>query len=232
MMVIVGYVISFKKIAPWKKDETYNHAQRNAYLKEFLVSFFPILTTIVIAITLVLTGTSSLLGGFDVPIAILTGLVIFVAITRLRISVFARPFRSWGIWGITAAAYGAFLLRNVMTTAGISQVFSSIVINGSVDIVLFTVICSAALGFLTGSPQAGVAVSVSILSALSPLPLTAKVTGLVFMSAYLGYIVAPTHLCFTFTAAYFKCSLGRMYRYVLPSFLLTFPVALLVYFLM
>jgi hypothetical protein len=232
MMVIVGYVISFKKIAPWKKDETYNHAQRNAYLKEFLVSFFPILTTIVIAITLVLTGTGSLLGGFDVPIAILTGLVIFVAITRLRISVFARPFRSWGIWGITAAAYGAFLLRNVMTTAGISQVFSSIVINGSVDIVLFTVICSAALGFLTGSPQAGVAVSVSILSALSPLPLTAKVTGLVFMSAYLGYIVAPTHLCFTFTAAYFKCSLGRMYRYVLPSFLLTFPVALLVYFLM
>jgi len=231
VMVIVGYVISFRKVATWKREETYSQAQRNSDLKEFLISFFPILTTIVIAITLVLTGTSSLLGGFELAIAILIGLAIFVAITRLHISVFVRPFRSWGIWGIAAAAYGAFLLRNVMTTAGISQVFSSVVANGSVDIVLFIIICPAALGFLTGSPQGGVAVSVSILSALLPLPFTVKVAGLVFMSAYLGYIIAPTHLCFTFTAAYFKCSLGKMYKYVLPSFLLTFPVALLVYFL-
>jgi hypothetical protein len=224
-------VISFRKVTPWKREETYSQAQRNTDFKEFLVSFSPILTTIVIAITLVLSGTTGLMSGFDVAIAILIGLVIFVAVTRLRISVFVKPFRSWGIWGITAAAYGAFLLRNFMTTAGIAQVFSSIAANGSVDTVVFIIMVPATLGFLTGSPQGAVAVSVSILSALFPLPFAVKVAGLVFISAYLGYTIAPTHLCFTFTADYFKCSIGRMYKYVVPSFLLTFPVALLVYFL-
>jgi len=52
------------------------------------------------------------------------------------------------------------------------------------------------------------------------------------MSAYLGYTVAPTHLCFTFTAEYFKTRITKVYRYVIPSFLVTYAATLLVYFLL
>jgi hypothetical protein len=150
----------------------------------------------------------------------------------LNLTVFVKPLKSWGIWGITAAAYGAFLLRNMMDAAGISSVFSSYVANGNIDILLFLAVGPALLGLLTGSAQGGVAVAVSILSTILPLPFTTKVAALVYTSAYLGYTIAPTHLCLTFTADYFKCSLGKIYKYVLPSFLLTFPVALAVYFLL
>jgi hypothetical protein len=56
------------------------------------------------------------------------------------------------------------------------------------------------------------------------------VAALIYISAYLGYTVAPTHLCFAFTADYFKCSMGKIYRYVAPSFIAAFAAALLVYF--
>jgi hypothetical protein len=105
------------------------------------------------------------------------------------------------------------------------------VTNGSINIIFFLAIAPAVLGLLTGSPSGGVAVSVSILSGIVGLPFAAKVASLVYISAYLGYTIAPTHLCFAFTADYFKCSLSKMYKYVIPSFLATFPIALLIYFL-
>jgi integral membrane protein (TIGR00529 family) len=232
VMVIVGYIIGFWKVSQVKKDAPDIQANRKSNLNNFFISFFPILATILIDVALNLAGFNQLLSGFDVVIAILIGIAIFVAITKLNSMVFVKPLKSWGIWGITAAAYGAFLLRNVMDAAGISNVFSSYVANGSIDVVLFLAVGPALLGLLTGSAQGGVAVSVSILSTIFPLPFAAKVAALVYISAYLGYTIAPTHLCLTFTADYFKCSLGKMYKYIIPSFLITFSIALLVYFLL
>jgi hypothetical protein len=232
VMVIIGYVIGFWKISKVKNGtETGLKADRNSDFKNFMISFSPILTTIVIAILLGLSGLDKFLLGFEVVLAILIGLAIMIALSKINFPVFTRPFKTWGIYGITLAAYGAFLLRNIMVKAGISAVFSSFVTSGSVNLILFLTVAPAVLGLLTGSPQGGVAVSVSILSGILSLPFATKVAALVYISAYLGYTIAPTHLCFTFTADYFKCSLGKMYKYVLPSFLITFPMAVLVYFL-
>lgn len=232
VMVIVGYFIGFHKVPQAEKIVTSTQTGKRADLRVFFFSFFPILITIIIDVFLNLAGLSILLSGFDVVVAILIGIAIFIMMTRPSLAVFAKPFKRWSIWGITAAAYGAFLLRNMMDTAGISSIFSSYVTNGNIDILLFLTIGPAVLGLLTGSAQGGVAVAVSILSTILPLPFAAKIAALVYTSAYLGYTIAPTHLCLTFTADYFKCSLGKMYKYVLPSFLLTFPVALVVYFLL
>jgi len=232
VMVAIGYVIGFWKISKVKNGkETDLKPDKSSDFKNFMISFSPILTTIVIAIFLGLSGFDKPLLGFDVVLAILIGLAIMITISKIKFTVFTRPFKNWGIYGITLAAYGAFLLRNIMVRAGISAVFSSFVANGSVNIILFLTVAPAVLGLLTGSPQGGVAVSVSILSGMLSLPFSVRVAALVYISAYLGYTIAPTHLCFTFTADYFKCSLGKMYKYVLPSFLVTFPIALLVYFL-
>ena len=232
MMIIVGYVIGFWKVSQTKgKEEKDKKADRNSDLKDFFVSFSPILTTIIATIILDLSGFNIFQNGFDVVTAILVGLIVMIAISKLKVSVFIRPFKTWGVYGVTLAAYGAFLLRNVIVEAGISNVFSSFVTNGGIDIIFFLAVIPAVLGLLTGSPAGGVAVSVSIFSGIVGLPFTAKVASLVYISAYLGYTIAPTHLCFAFTADYFKCSLNKMYKYVIPSFLVTFPIALLMYFL-
>jgi hypothetical protein len=116
-----------------------------------------------------------------------------------------------------------------MKAAGISAIFKTFVANGSLDIILLLTVIPAVLGFLTGSPTGGISISVPILSEI--LSFSPKTAALLYMSVYMGYVIAPTHLCFTFTADYFKCPLGKIYKYVIPSFLLTFAAALLVYFL-
>jgi len=70
------------------------------------------------------------------------------------------------------------------------------------------------LAFLMGSPSGGIILSVPILSGI--LYFTAKSASLLYMSAYLGYLGAPTHLCLAFTVEYFKSSLSGLYEYLVP----------------
>jgi len=230
VMIIVGYVVGFRKVSNSKnKDKPNAKNSLNSDLQDFFIAFSPILATIVVVIGLGLIGSGLSEQGFDVLIATLVGLVLLIIVSKINLQVFVKPFRSWGIYGITFAAYGAFLLRNTMVAAGISEIFKALVTNGSVDIILFLTVVPSILGILTGSPLAGVSISVSILAGtLTFMPETAA---LLYISAYLGYVIAPTHLCFTFTADYFRCSLGKVYKYVIPSFLISFATALLIYFM-
>jgi integral membrane protein (TIGR00529 family) len=227
IMIVVGYVIGFWKISQQKSKDP--QSKMNSHLKDFLIAFSPILTTIVAAIVLNLVYFGEFKTGFDILIATFIGLIALIAISKSSFRVSVKPLKSWGIYGVTFAAAGAFLLRNSMDAGGISNIFKTFVANGSLDIIVLLTVVPAILGLITGSPSGGVAIAVSILTGI--LSFSPKVAALIYISAYLGYTVAPTHLCFQFTADYFKCSLSKMYKYVIPSFLVSFAAALLVYFL-
>ena len=230
VMIVIGYSIGFWKTSQNAKEKAKTKSEKNPDLEVFFVSFSPILATIIAAIGLELVGFELAKQGFDVLIATIIGIIVLIAIAKPNLKILAIPLRNKGIYGVTLAAYGAFFLRNTMSAMGISQIFQALRTNGNVDIILFLTLIPAILGFLTGSASGGVAISVSILagilSSFSP-----KTAAMVYISAYLGYVIAPTHLCFTFTADYFKCSIGKVYKYVIPSFLATFATAVLVYFL-
>jgi len=230
IMIIVGYIISFWKVSNAdNKDDSNTKNSLNSDLKGFFIAFSPILATIVVAVGLDLAGFGLAKRGFDVLIATFIGLMVLIAISRLNLQVFTKPFKSWGIYGITLAAYGAFLLRNIMEATGIPEIFKAFATNGSLDIILLLTVVPAVLGFITSSPSGGVTIGISILAGI--LTFSPKTAALIYMSAYLGYLIAPTHLCFAFTADYFKCSLGRVYKYLIPSLAISFATAILVYFL-
>jgi hypothetical protein len=88
-------------------------------------------------------------------------------------------------------------------------------------------IVPAVLGFLLGSPSGAVALSVPILA--ETVTFIPKNASLLYISAYLGYLIAPTHLCFVFTAQYFKTSLSRSYRYLIPAIIASIIAALVTY---
>jgi len=232
VMVIVGYLISFWKVSVVKNERSLNSksgSNLDSNLRRFLIAFSPILATIVVVAGLdaAVLGLASL--GFDVFIATLVGLMVLIVISKPSIHVLATPLKSWEIYGITLAAYGAFLLRSVTIATGISETVRMLVVSGSINIILLLTLVPAVLGFVTGSPSGGVAISVSVLAGL--LTFSPKTAALLYISAFLGYVIVPSHLCLAFTVDYFKCSMSRVYRYLIPSFLITFAAALLVYFL-
>jgi integral membrane protein (TIGR00529 family) len=230
VMIAVGYVISFWKTPmTGKEDSERKHDRSFSDVKRFLVAFSPILATIIAVIVLDVAGLGLANVGFDVFFATIIGIIVLLLLSKPSWRVVAAPLKGWQIYGITFAAYGAFLLRNVAVATGMSEILKAFVANGSVDIIVLLTVVPAVLGFVTGSPSGGVALSVSILAGL--LVFSPGTAALLFMSAYLGYVIVPSHLCLAFTVDYFKCSLKKVYKYVIPSFLISFAAALLVYFL-
>jgi integral membrane protein (TIGR00529 family) len=232
VMIVVGYLIGFWKVFVVKKEESSKprtSPSKDSNIKLFWIAFSPILTTIVVVVGLDTAGLGLANLGFDVCIATLMGLIVLIMISKPSLHVLAKPFKSWEIYGVTLAAYGAFLLKNVTIATGISEIFKTLVSNGSINIILLLTVIPAVLGFITGSPSGGVAIGVSILAGM--LTFSPKTVALLYMSAYLGYVIVPTHLCLAFTVEYFKCSMSKVYRYIIPSFLISFAAALLVYFL-
>lgn len=226
VMVVVGYLIGYRNVRA-ANDFVGKGEGRNGHARAFLYSFSPILVTIAVAIVLESVGFGFAAQGFDVLVATFVGLILLILISGMHWKVFWTPFRSWGIYGVTLAAYAAFLLRNMMVESGITSAFAGLVSGGGVSLLVLLTALPAVLGLLTASPQGGVALSVAVLSSVTSF--SPAVAALIYISAYLGYTVAPTHLCFKFTADYFGCPLTKMYKYVLPSFVVTFATAILVY---
>jgi integral membrane protein (TIGR00529 family) len=217
-MVLVGYLIGLRKTPKTKEKENVK-TNRNSELKRFGITFSPILATIITVI----------IFNVDISIAVFIGIAVLLMIAKPNLKTFIKPFKNWTIWGITLAAYGAFLLRNVAEAIGISQIFGSFVTGGNIDALILLTVIPAFLGAMTGSPSGGIAISVSILTGI--VSFTPKSASLLYISSYLGYVVAPTHLCLVLTAEYFKCSLGKLYKYLIPSLIVSFATGILVYLL-
>ena len=228
VMVIVGYLIGFWKVSNPKKREN-SDSSLNSQLKRFLIAFSPILTTIVVVVGLNLADFDLFKHGFDVLMATFIGFALLIVISKPSLQVLAKPFKNWGIYGITFAAYGALLLYSTTKAAGISEIFGNLITSGTIDIILLLTVVPAVLGLLTGSPLGGVSISYSIIAGI--LTFSPETAALLYISTYLGYLIAPTHLCFIFTVDYFKSTIGKVYKYLIPSFLISFATALLIYLL-
>lgn len=77
--------------------------------------------------------------------------------------------------------------------------------------------------------NSGLAISIPILQTISDF--TARETSLVYMSAFLGYLGAPTHLCLILTLNYFKSSLFTVYKYLIPASIATLTFTVMLYFI-
>lgn len=229
-MAAVGFLLGFWRTTTPKEDKADEApVKKSSDLKDFAVAFSPMLTTVVVAVLISVSvhGFSEL--GLDVLIATFAGVVALALISRSSPRILIKPLRSLSIYGVTLAVYGAFLLRDIMEAAGLSRILQPLVLSGNLNATTLLIAIPMAFGFLTGSPSGAMAVGVSILAGV--LTFTTKTSMLLYISAYLGYNIAPTHLCFTFTADYFKTHIGKVYKYMIPSALATFAVALMVYFL-
>ncbi len=217
-MVAIGYLIGFWKVSAAKHEASRNSLARN--LASLLKAFAPILAMIFVIVAF----------SIDVSIAAFLGVVVLLLIAKPRLDVFSRPFRSRALYEVTLAAFGAMLLRNVTISSGISETLGMLIAEGNINDVVLLSTLPTVMAFLVGSPSGGIAISVSMLA--GTLSFAPKTAGLLYMTTYLGYLGAPTHLCLVLTADYFKCPLGKVYRYLVPSLAVSFLAAILVYFLL
>jgi len=219
VMIIIGYFIGLRKTQVAKTDNTEAEANPKANLKGLLYSFLPIIITIILAAAL----------NVNIAIATLAGVITILIITKTKLTAFQKILKNKAIWEVTLAAFGALLLRNVTLASGASDILGSALANMNLSGIIVLSIVPAVLGFLLGSPSGAVALSVPILA--ETVTFIPKNASLLYISAYLGYLSAPTHLCLVFTAQYFKTSISKSYKYLIPSIIVSIIAALITYLL-
>ncbi len=218
VMIVVGYFIGLRKSSVISNErDSRKEIHRN--LRAFLLTFSPILAMILIVV----------LFKVDVFIAALIGVILLAIVKRPSVAVLGKVLGNKAVYIIALAAYGAMLLRSVTIASGVSQVIGQILAAGNIHQALLLASVPAVLGFLVGSPSGGIAISVPMLA--SALIFTSEAASLLYISAYFGYLGAPTHLCLVLTADYFKCPLSKVYKYMIPSLTISFAAALMVYLL-
>ncbi len=217
VMIAVGYAIGLRKTKKIKQADSEKGQIQKASLKELFFSFTPIIITILLAALL----------NLNIAIATFVGVIIVFIITRTKITVFRDILKKRALWEVTLAAFGALLLRNVTLASGASEILGNTLAEMSLNGIILLSAVPAVLGFLLGSPSGAVALSVPILA--ETVTFVPKHASLLYISAYLGYLIAPTHLCLAFTAQYFECSISNSYKYLIPSTAISVIVALLTY---
>jgi len=219
VMIIVGYFVGLRKIPNIKNVESETKSNPKANLKGLAYSFSPIIVTIILTAAL----------NVNIAISTLVGAITLLAITRTKVTIFQKVLKNGAIWEVTLAAFSALLLRNVTLASGASQILGSAIANTNLSGIIVLSAVPVVLGLLLGSASGSVALSVPILA--ETVTFIPKNVSLLYISAYLGYLGAPTHLCLVFTAQYFKSTITKSYKYLIPSIIVSIIAALITYLL-
>jgi len=217
VMIAVGYIIGLRKTNDPKKGNTKTETNTKANIKLLLYSFLPIIVTVVITTAL----------NVDISIATLVGVITILFITKKKTAVLGKTLKNKAVWEVTLAAFGAMFLKNVTIASGASEILGSTLASTNMDEIIMLSIVPAVLAFLIGSTSGAIAISVPILA--ETLAFVPKSASLLYISAYLGYMIAPTHLCLVFTTQYFKSSLNRNFKYLVPATIVSMIAALITY---
>jgi integral membrane protein (TIGR00529 family) len=219
VMIIVGYFVGLRKIRNIKNADSETKSNPKANLKGLAYSFLPIIVTIILTAAL----------NVNIAISTLVGVITLLAITRTKVTTFQKVLKSRAVWEVTLAAFGALLLRNVTLASGASEILGSALANTNLSEIVVLSVVPVVLGFLLGSPSGAVALSIPILA--ETVTFIPKNASLLYISAYLGYLGAPTHLCLVFTAQYFRSAITKSYKYLIPSIIVSMTAALITYIL-
>jgi hypothetical protein len=217
VMILVGYFMGLRKTRNIKHADSEAKSNPKANLKDLLYSFSPFIITIILAAAL----------NVNIAIATLAGVIALLAITRTKATALKKVLKNRAVWEVTLAAFGALLLKNVTLASGASEILGGALANTNLNEIVVLSVVPAVLGFLLGSPSGAVALSVPILA--ETVTFIPKTVSLLYISAYLGYLGAPTHLCLVFTAHYFRTSISKSYRYLIPSIIVSITAALITY---
>lgn len=215
VMTLAGYLVVLRKSTV--SNSATRRIKLGENLKKFLLSFSPILAMIL---------TVALLQ-VDVSVAAFIGIFLLILIAKPTKQMLIKTISNITIYKVALAAYGAMLLRSVVRASGISEALGQTIAATNIGEVVLLSVIPVVLGFLVGLPSGSVAISVPIIAGV--ITFTPRSASLLFISAFLGYLAAPTHLCLVLTTDYFKSSLSKVYRFLVPSVLVSFGAALLVY---
>ena len=126
-------------------------------------------------------------------------------------------------WDTTAAIVAMLFFRNVVSASGsMASLLVSVTEMGVPLIVLF-IVPPLLVGSISGTASMGAAI---VLPLLMPFcGSSVHLVSVIYAGIIAGYMASPLHLCLILTNSYYKSELRKVYRYLVPSLVLLYVVA-------
>ncbi len=188
--------------------------------------FAPIGLAIVFA--LVLAPLDVFLGveRFSVAVGVLISIIVFVVIHKLGATDVLMSLRDRRIYEITVISVEVMVLRAFFLNIDLGSMVGFLKSTG-VDGPLLALVLPIVFSTISGHPTAGIAIAAPIVE--SVLGMSSNMAFLIYASAFIGYIASPLHLCYIYTAQYYKTSIIEGYRYMVPATLASLTVAFIIF---
>jgi len=226
-MALIGILIAFPR-----RTRGTSVVEGKVDLLQLLRSFAPMLVAIAISLALSKYLDYELpipLGRASMLIGISMGIVLALAfLSRSRVLDLVNALKSRTVVELVLAAYGAMLLRKAFTEAGIQALATQM--TSAVPPTIIIVAVPTLFALITGSPMNGVALSFPIIESVTNL--NAATASLAYVSAFLGYVGSPLHLCYVYTAQYLGIDYVEGYRYMVPAIAMSYAIAIVLYVVM
>ncbi len=206
ILLLVRYPKSDRKLQP--REDT--RARGRALLK-VLVATLPYVATIILGLAF----------GIFFPLALLVGIVICFFINLPRNAIFKTLFERVIIfvqgfnWPIALSTLIIVIYKDFMLEAESFQQVVHYLITHGLPLMLLIVALPFITGFITGNTTASLGIALPVLMPfLSPEMLSVRYFGLIYVSAYAGYLGSPVHLCTYLTNEYFKTPMYALIKQV------------------
>ncbi|MHA1708893.1 MAG: DUF401 family protein [Candidatus Baldrarchaeia archaeon] len=228
-MILIGYLVGIARSKPPLK--TPSRRSGNHEVQKSIKPFLPILGPVAVAAVLGPLVDDSVDVYFierpSLVIGAVLGIALLMIITRPGLPDFVRVLRRGLIYDVILATYGALLLSNVMVIGGIASSIIAAIESSRIPFIIMMTATPVIIAFITGSPITAIAISVPIVTSIQSMSVISA--SMIFVSSFLGHIASPLHLCYVFSATYFKGSLTKSYALMIPSCIATMLFVMLLY---
>lgn len=122
---------------------------------------------------------------------------------------------------------GIMVFKELLAVSGIINGFASDLVSLGIPLWLLLLTLPLLVGLATGSHEAAVGIAMPVFVPMLSGDLFLAGVGLTYITATLGYLMSPLHLCIILTREYYNAQFARIYKYTGPIALTMLAAGLL-----
>jgi integral membrane protein (TIGR00529 family) len=200
--IALGFIIIFWMVKGRVSDGSGRY--KFTALKDIVLGLFPIAGTIVLVL------------GFKVNLILALALMVLLQLSysKVKLNFIGKAWLSSINVNTTLLILGVIAFKDMLqVTASLAALSQFLLHNGIPTKILFFALPFLA-GFLTGATPSAVAIAFPILINLTPNPALPPF-GFAFISAFVGLLLSPMHLCLVLSLDYYNANFKGLYKYLL-----------------
>jgi len=187
--------------------------EKNADTNLVARGMIPIISSIILAILLSPLDYILKFERISVGLAVLISIPIFIILNKLKANIIMDSLRDNRIWEITLISLEVMILRELFLSMDLKPI-ANMIINIGFSREILALIIPILFSIIAGHPTAGIAIATPIIASITSINLS--LASIIYASAFIGYIASPLHLCYLYTAQYYRISIIEGYKYMIP----------------